>query len=388
MTGDNGRRRRTERASELRCGSESRKTGEGRVKRAHAQPEVKAPEARPRARGCQGQRRRAMAATVVEEEAEAIAREAPDPCVALRLVAAAAWHVVKKQQVHDFPRVLALLEAVKEAAPDLVHFRHLAKLRLGLQAMVIMRMLQEQQPNGKIYNALDTFFPEGETQPHTKATPQDVEMVRLAQENFRDLVFGLLSDRREKEKYVQEHLEKDYGEAFMQVVEELFHDYLWQLEKTLPEPHLQQLLDAACLQGPSQTPQPDSSILSCYLSTMGYQTAGLPTHPPSPRLSSSLVHSEEEGEHRTLEPSQAHTYRSSSPCAQEQNSPRRRLGNQGMEVEDIVLDSSSDGCSSPFKKGEYQCTRHNTLIPTLQQYLSNTRNQCASSSGSAKSHLT
>nr|XP_034991808.1 TERF1-interacting nuclear factor 2 isoform X3 [Zootoca vivipara] len=262
--------------------------------------------------------------------AEAAARAAPDPCVALRLVAAAAWHVVQKQQVNDFPRVLALLEAVNEAAPDLVHFRHLAKLQLGLQAKVIMSMLQEEQPNGKIYDNLDTFFPEGETQPHTKATPQDVKMVQLAQENFRDLVFGLLSDRREREKYVQEHLEKDYGEAFMQVVKELFHDYLWQLEKTLPEPDLHQLLDTACLQGPSRTPQPDSSILSCYLSAMGYQTAGLPMRPPSPRLSSSLVHSEEEGEHRTLEPSQAHAYRSSSPCAQEQDSSRRRLGNQGM----------------------------------------------------------
>nr|XP_028559204.1 TERF1-interacting nuclear factor 2 isoform X5 [Podarcis muralis] len=275
MPGVSGRRRRPERAPELRSGSGSRKSGEGRVKRAHAQPEVRPPEARPRANGCQGQRRRAMAA-MEEEEAEAIGGAAPDPCVALRLVAAAAWHVVQKQQVHDFPRVLALLAAVKEVAPDLVHFRHYAKLRLGLQAKVIMNMLQEQQPNGKIYDALDTFFPEGETQPHSKATPQDMEMVRVAQENFRDLVFGLLSDRREREKYVQEHLEKDYGEAFMQVVEELFHDYLWQLEKTLPEPHLQQLLDATCLQGPSGTPQPDSSILSHYLSAMGHQTAGIP----------------------------------------------------------------------------------------------------------------
>lgn len=37
-------------------------------------------------------------------------------------------------------------------------------------------------------------------------TPQDMEMVRVAQENFRDLVFGLLSDRREREKYVQVRL--------------------------------------------------------------------------------------------------------------------------------------------------------------------------------------
>ncbi|XP_061448130.1 TERF1-interacting nuclear factor 2 isoform X2 [Rhineura floridana] len=322
-----------------------------------------------------------MAAMVEEEEEEAIVtRAASEPCIALRLVAAAAWHVVRERQVHDFPQVLALLAAVGEAAPDLVHFRHLAKLRLGLQAKVIMNMLQEEQPSGEIYNAIDTYFPETETPPHPKATDQDLKLVQTAQGNFRDLVLGLLRDRGQREKYVQEHLENDYGESFLHVVEELFHDYLWQLENTLPEPHFQQLLDAACTQGPDHAPQPDATILSRYLSVMGYQTVGFPWPAPSPSPSSNLVHSEEAG-HSTPEPAQSNPGRNRSACIQEEDSHRHHLGNQEMEeAEDVVLNSSSEGGSSPFK-GEYQNTQHNTLIPTFQWHLRDIRSQCADASG-------
>ncbi|KAM6453121.1 TERF1-interacting nuclear factor 2 isoform 5-T5 [Liasis olivaceus] len=262
-----------------------------------------------------------------EEEAEeegsaAAAAEGPAPAASLRLVAAAAWHVVRERRVPDFPRVLALLEAVGEAAPELVPFQHLAKLRLGLQAKIIMNMLQEEQPHGKIYDALDTYFPESESQLHPKATAQDLELVQTAQENFRVLVLGLLSDRRHQEKYVQEHLENDYGESFLQVVEELFNDYLWKLEQTLPEPHFQQLLEAASIQGSSHPPQPSASILSQYLAAVGSQ------------------HANASG--------------------------------------DLVPDSESEGSSSPFK-GEYQGTRHCTLIPTFQEHLRDSRSQYASS---------
>lgn len=56
--------------------------------------------------------------------------------VSLRVVAAAAWHVVRHRRFSDFPRVVTFLQSVAEAAPELVPFQHLAKLRLGLQAKV------------------------------------------------------------------------------------------------------------------------------------------------------------------------------------------------------------------------------------------------------------
>ncbi|XP_054850873.1 TERF1-interacting nuclear factor 2 isoform X2 [Eublepharis macularius] len=325
-----------------------------------------------------------MAAEVAGEEEVAL-----DPSTALRLVAAAAWHTVREHWIQDFSRVLALLEAVEDAAPDLVHYRHLAKLRLGLQAEVIMNMLKEEETDGKIYSAIDAFFPEHEPAPHPKATAHDLKLVQVAQKNFRDLVLGLLSDQRQRETYVQKHLENDYGKTFQTVVEELFYDYLWQLESTLPKPRFQQLLKAAYIQDPRQS-SPDPSILSRYLTDMGYQTADSPAHLSSPSRSRPLLPSEDDQQQaETSEsgkqqpnPPRGRRKRSCQPCTQEQNSPgyhpslQLPSNQEAGEPDDIVQDSSGEGENSLFQKGEYQCTHHDTLIPTFHDHLVDTRSQC------------
>ncbi|XP_038226276.1 TERF1-interacting nuclear factor 2 isoform X3 [Dermochelys coriacea] len=208
-----------------------------------------------------------------------------DPCAPLRLAAAAAWQVVRARQVRDFPRVLGLLEAVGQAAPDIVRFRHYARLRLGLQAAVIMGMLQEEQPDGKIYHAVDTYFPEGEHQRHPLATARDLRLVGEAQETFRELVLGLLSDRQHRETYVEEQLEAEYGEPFLGGLEGLLYEYLVRLESSLSPPQLQQLQEAAwseCpLAGNPQRP-PELSVLAQYLTDMGHhQHTGSVTSTPS-----------------------------------------------------------------------------------------------------------
>ncbi|XP_008117766.1 TERF1-interacting nuclear factor 2 isoform X3 [Anolis carolinensis] len=400
---------------------------------------------------------------VEEEEEEEEGPEGHNPFVALRLVAAASWHVVKERQVCDFPRVLAMLEAVGEAAPDLVHFRHLAKVRLGLQAKIIMTMLQNEEYFGHIYGAVDAFFPEhNSTVTHPKATAEDLQLVQAAQNNFRDLVLNLLSDHVERDKYVQEHLENDYGEAFSNVVEELFCDYLWQLERTLPKPDYQKLLEAVRSWGPRNNAQMNSAILSRYFTVMGYQLVGItarlstsnppsparhsegevemeePSTPPEPcqarsnlgrsvvepscfqspqerdsqepqsssqetgiteRLSTSSpssppCHSVEEVEMEEPstppEPCEAPSHLGRSVveprCLQwPQERDSQELYSSSQETDesfDLVLDSSSEGLSSPFWKGEYQCTRHNTLIPTFQEHLRGPGSRCVRCSDS------
>ncbi|XP_015261852.1 PREDICTED: TERF1-interacting nuclear factor 2 isoform X2 [Gekko japonicus] len=318
----------------------------------------------------------------VEEEA------ALDPCSALRLVAAAAWHTVREHRIQDFSRVLRLLEAVEDAAPELVHYRHLAKLRLGLQAKVIMNMLREAESDGKIYDAIDTYFPEREPPPHPKATAHDLKLVRVARENFRDLVLGLLSDQRQRETYVQKHLENDYGETFQSVVEELFYDYLWQLESTLPKPRFQQLLKAAHTPDPGQS-SPDPSILCRYLSDMGYQTTEFSTPPCCPGQSRPVYQSEDNQQQQPgtsesrqpLNPHRSRRKRSCPPCAPELDSPGNHTGlrlpgdHETGEPDDIVADSSGERENSPFKKSEYHCTRHNTLIPTFRDHLVDTESE-------------
>ncbi|XP_054039990.1 TERF1-interacting nuclear factor 2 [Rissa tridactyla] len=160
------------------------------------------------------------------------------PAVALRLSMAAAWRVVRGRSPARFPRVLALLEAVGRAAPGALHFRHAARLRLGLQAAVVVHMLQEARPAGKILDAIDTFFPEEEAAGggHGPASPRDLAMVGEAQESFREMVLGLLADPRRRDAYLQGPVREEYGEPFLEALERLFHECLERLESALPPP--------------------------------------------------------------------------------------------------------------------------------------------------------
>lgn len=296
-----------------------------------------------------------------------------DPCAPLRLAAAAAWQVMRARQVRDFPRVLGLLEAVGQAAPDVVFFRHYARLRLGLQAAVIMGMLQEEQPDGKIYDAVDTYFPEGEHQRHPLATARDLRRVGEAQETFRELVLGLLSDRQRRETYVEEQLEAEYGEPFLGGLEGLLYEYLERLESTLPPPQLQQLQEAAwseCpLAGAPQRP-PELSVLAQYLADMGH-----PQHTGSPTLQ--LVTSTPSLPQPVPGTPGSHRRRSQEGAvpAQEEMPPDLGLrcqppGEQELDTTgDIVWESEEEESCSPRRKASYQRTRHNTLIPTFGDHL-------------------
>ncbi|XP_058039285.1 TERF1-interacting nuclear factor 2 isoform X4 [Ahaetulla prasina] len=276
-----------------------------------------------------------------DDRAGEAASEGPCGAVALRVVAAAAWHVVRGRRFADFPRVLTFLENVAEAAPELVPFQHLAKLRLGLQAKIVMNMLQEDQPQGKIYDAIDTYFPENEAPlHHSKATAKDLEMVQTAQENFRILILRLLSDSMQKDIYVQ-------------------------------------LLEAASVQTPSQLPQPSATILNQYFSAVGYQRAGYDEPPPSPPPPSSAPRQSGDEDPQTPprspQPDRSRSVDSPS-CISEGDSHRQ----SSETTEDLVPDSESEGSTSPFQ-GEYRGTHLCTLIPTFREHLRESSSQLNSS---------
>ncbi|XP_074991348.1 TERF1-interacting nuclear factor 2-like [Calonectris borealis] len=198
------------------------------------------------------------------------------PSVALRVALAGAWHVVRGRSLGQFPRVLGLLEAVGRAAPGALRFRHSARLRLGLQAAVVVRMLQEAQPAGKVFDAIDSFFPEGEAPAagHAQATPQELAMVGEAQESFRELVLALLADRGRRAAYLQGPAEQEYGEPFLQALEGLFYEYLRRLESALPRPDVQQLHEVVWSHAPPGLLPRDLPILSRYLADMGHAQCG------------------------------------------------------------------------------------------------------------------
>ncbi|XP_074713939.1 TERF1-interacting nuclear factor 2 isoform X3 [Strix uralensis] len=198
-----------------------------------------------------------------------------DVSLSLRLVLAGAWAAVRSRSRGQFPRVLGLLEAVGRAAPGAVRFRHGARLRLGLQAAVVVQMLQEAQPDGKIFDAVDSFFPEGEVlaEGHGLATPQELAMVGEAQESFRELVLSLLADRGRRVAYLQSPqgpAGEEYGERFLRALERLFYEYLQRLESALPPPDLRQLQAMVWSHAPPQPRPSDLPILSQYLMDMGH----------------------------------------------------------------------------------------------------------------------
>uniref|UniRef100_A0A8B9R6Z1 TERF1-interacting nuclear factor 2 N-terminal domain-containing protein n=1 Tax=Anas platyrhynchos TaxID=8839 RepID=A0A8B9R6Z1_ANAPL len=116
------------------------------------------------------------------------------PWVPLRLALAGAWHALRGRSLGQFPRVLRVLEAVGRAAPAALHFRHWARLRLGLQAAVSTPPPPFQHP------LRHARWPTPD--PSTRG-PQDLELVEGAQENFRQLVLELLGDSRRRASYLE-----------------------------------------------------------------------------------------------------------------------------------------------------------------------------------------
>ncbi|XP_071885885.1 uncharacterized protein [Anas platyrhynchos] len=204
------------------------------------------------------------------------------PWVPLRLALAGAWHALRGRSLGQFPRVLRVLEAVGRAAPAALHFRHWARLRLGLQAAVVVRMLQEGQPDGRILDAIDSFFPEGDgaaLAAYGHPSPQDLELVEGAQENFRQLVLELLGDSRRRAAYLEDAAGRDYGEPFLQALESLFHEFLLRLESALPPPDVTQLQEVVWGQsGPGPRPR-ELPILRRYLADVGHAHLALLPRP-------------------------------------------------------------------------------------------------------------
>ncbi|XP_074787259.1 uncharacterized protein LOC141973054 isoform X1 [Athene noctua] len=198
------------------------------------------------------------------------------PALWLRVVLAGAWRALRGRRPGQFPRVLGLLEAVGRAAPGAVRFRHGARLRLGLQAAVVVQMLREEQPDGKIFDAVDSFFPEGEVPAEGRglATPQELAMVGEAQESFRELVLSLLADQGRREAYLQGPAGEEYGEPFLRALERLFYEYLQRVESALPPPDLRQLQEVVWSHAPSRLRARDLPMLSQYLMDMGHAHCG------------------------------------------------------------------------------------------------------------------
>ncbi|MGH0175218.1 UNVERIFIED_CONTAM: hypothetical protein FKN15_069393, partial [Acipenser sinensis] len=52
----------------------------------------------------------------------------------IRLVSAAMWRVVSRREARHYGKVVEFVEMVFEVAPEILNYRHRAKITLGLRA--------------------------------------------------------------------------------------------------------------------------------------------------------------------------------------------------------------------------------------------------------------
>ncbi|XP_069490075.1 TERF1-interacting nuclear factor 2 isoform X2 [Ambystoma mexicanum] len=167
------------------------------------------------------------------------------------------------------------------AAPELVAYRHYAKLTLGLKALIVMNMIHQNNTKRSICVLVNTLFPDPATHPY--ATQRDHMKISEAVNAFKGTVQGLPIDQESRQEYFKAELEKEYGEDFMVALEKLLKEYFVRLESTMRTPRIQELQESMKLIGyalrPREKPPSTLSILLRYFSDMGWAHSD----PGSPR---------------------------------------------------------------------------------------------------------
>ncbi|XP_069490078.1 TERF1-interacting nuclear factor 2 isoform X5 [Ambystoma mexicanum] len=265
-----------------------------------------------------------------------------------QLAAAASWHVVRCRRVAQYPRVLEFLEMMYTAAPELVAYRHYAKLTLGLKALIVMNMIHQNNTKRSICVLVNTLFPDPATHPY--ATQRDHMKISEAVNAFKGTVQGLPIDQESRQEYFKAELEKEYGEDFMVALEKLLKEYFVRLESTMRTPRIQELQESMKLIGyalrPREKPPSTLSILLRYFSDMGQHSAVMT---PSKNFCQGF---------------------SRGQCL----SPKPFRKTPKEPDTDVILDSEDEDNSGSSKVSlqNYQRTKFNTYIPTFREHFKRT----------------
>ncbi|XP_073515730.1 TERF1-interacting nuclear factor 2 [Phyllobates terribilis] len=144
----------------------------------------------------------------------------------------ATWLVMKKRDVQNFGRILEFLELTHEQVPDLLCYRHHAKLSTGLRGKIVLHMMEEKKPLLDVLTALNSHFPPVFPD-DSEAAQRNVCKVRQCKIHFRKLVLRMIRDEKFREHYVENTLPLEYGDAFMAALEKLLWEFLHRLQTVL-----------------------------------------------------------------------------------------------------------------------------------------------------------
>ncbi|XP_051725865.1 uncharacterized protein LOC127499534 [Ctenopharyngodon idella] len=164
-----------------------------------------------------------------------------EPC-RIRVVAAEVWRIVQARDIKHFGRVTEFLDVTYTLVPRLVTpIKHM-KIMFGLQSLVVMWMLWNDQSTAKISDKIENFFPNNLPEYH-KCSRRNMDLMQKNQKDFKTFAHCLARDRDMRETYIRDLMEEQYGERYAQKLEERLSHYLRELDKVLPQPtYIEQVL--------------------------------------------------------------------------------------------------------------------------------------------------
>ncbi|TRY57479.1 hypothetical protein DNTS_014227 [Danionella cerebrum] len=155
----------------------------------------------------------------------------------VRLLSAAMWKVILQRDVVHYGKVEETVTSLCETLPGLLHYRHQARLTIGLRALMILEELRQSElPDAEqVIQELNKL--ETSTVPCGKRKDKKVEE---AKQNFRTLVHSLLKNSTAREHFFKEEFALHYGKSYMASLEKLMWEFLYRLDQLLPVPNLAQ----------------------------------------------------------------------------------------------------------------------------------------------------
>ncbi|XP_035804181.2 zinc finger protein 583-like isoform X2 [Amphiprion ocellaris] len=156
----------------------------------------------------------------------------------VQLLSAALWQIVKQGAVEYYGLLEEFISTVLETVPELLTDTEAVQLVVGLHAKVVLELC-----------CSDDFARPENIQPHlsrinTYITKQDKETssfaVKASMTNFLKLVHTLVDDQHQRDIFYQKIFPTVFGDKYDSALQTLMRKFLFNLQKLLPVPSLEQ----------------------------------------------------------------------------------------------------------------------------------------------------
>ncbi|XP_042353553.1 uncharacterized protein LOC121951338 isoform X2 [Plectropomus leopardus] len=157
----------------------------------------------------------------------------------LQLVSAALWEILKQGAVMYYGLLEDFVTTVLETVPELLTYTERVQLLMGLRAKVVLDLCRN-----------DDFASPQAIQPHlsrinTYITNQDKESssseIKALMSNFLKLVHTLVDDQCQRDIFYQKTFPTVFGPNYDSALQALMRKFLFNLQKLLPVPNLEQV---------------------------------------------------------------------------------------------------------------------------------------------------